>query len=624
MPQADLILIHAPAVFDFRERSIMYGPVSDMVPSTPVFEMYPLGFTTIGEYLERHGVRVSIHNLAVRMLINPKLDVSKDLARFSPHAFGIDLHWLPHCHGAIEVARLLKKLHPTIPVIFGGLSATYYADQLIEYDCVDYVLGGDTTELPFLLLMQILKAAGSKAPSTQSLTEVPNLSWKDATGAITHNGLTWVPDNCNQIALDYQYPMRATFRDRSFSSYLPFRSWAGYPIVASLCSHGCNRNCLTCGGSASAYSKHFGRTKTAWRDPGLLVRDIEEAQKHIWGPLFLLNDFLMGGHDYSRQIIEGLKGRLKNPIGFEFFGPPAGGREAGLELYRLMSRNLPSWSVEISAESHDDAVRNTFGKGHYSTAELEETIIDALACGCERFDLYFMTGIPGQSEKSILQTGDYVRSLYQRVGNDPRLRVFTSPMAPFLDVGSRAFDAALEAQTTGQTSQPLHYELLATTLEQHRQRMLLPSWKQIMNYRSLAIETDALVEATYQAAYDINLVKAKAGVVDKTTAAITGERILRARDQMNRLDTVLESTGGVSFYPAPQQLAALQKLKIEFEQLSESTVAEKSELNWHYHIKPSHLLRDTGMLIDQEARNLKAWLRGELASAASSNYQPEI
>lgn len=42
----------------------MFGPVSDMVPSTPIFEMYPLGFVTLCEYLERHGLRARIYNLA--------------------------------------------------------------------------------------------------------------------------------------------------------------------------------------------------------------------------------------------------------------------------------------------------------------------------------------------------------------------------------------------------------------------------------------------------------------------------------------------------------------------------------------------------------------------------------
>ena len=113
MGKADLVLLHAPSVYDFRERSIMFGPVSDMVPSTPVFEMYPLGFTTIAEYLERHGLNVRIVNLAVLMLQKPGFDVEKAIREMDPVAFGIDLHWLPHAHGSIEIARICKKYHLT-------------------------------------------------------------------------------------------------------------------------------------------------------------------------------------------------------------------------------------------------------------------------------------------------------------------------------------------------------------------------------------------------------------------------------------------------------------------------------------------------------------------------------
>ncbi len=45
----DLLLLHAPSVYDFRKRAILYGPVSDLIPSSTVFEMYPLGFLTIVE-----------------------------------------------------------------------------------------------------------------------------------------------------------------------------------------------------------------------------------------------------------------------------------------------------------------------------------------------------------------------------------------------------------------------------------------------------------------------------------------------------------------------------------------------------------------------------------------------
>ncbi len=55
MPEADLVLLHPPSVYDFRKKASMYGPISDVVPSTPIFEMYPIGFMTIANYLKKHG-----------------------------------------------------------------------------------------------------------------------------------------------------------------------------------------------------------------------------------------------------------------------------------------------------------------------------------------------------------------------------------------------------------------------------------------------------------------------------------------------------------------------------------------------------------------------------------------
>jgi hypothetical protein len=43
----DLILLHAPALYDFRSRQAFLGPVADAVPSTAIFEMYPVGATLL-------------------------------------------------------------------------------------------------------------------------------------------------------------------------------------------------------------------------------------------------------------------------------------------------------------------------------------------------------------------------------------------------------------------------------------------------------------------------------------------------------------------------------------------------------------------------------------------------
>jgi B12-binding domain/radical SAM domain protein len=551
MSRIDLVLLHAPSVYDFRERSIMSGPVSDMVPSTPAFEMYPLGFTTMAEYLERHGYKARIVNLAVLMLNRPGFDVEKAIREMDPVAFGIDLHWMPHAHGSVEIAKICKKYHPSTPVIFGGLTSSYFHEEIASYPWIDYVLRGDSTEEPLRRLMASIRGHGSPA-------DIPNLTWKSADGSVNVNPLTWVPSDMNDISLDYSFAMRGVIRYRDMMSSVPFKSWLTYPVCASLTCRGCTHDCATCGGSAYSFRTHFGRDRIAFRDPELLVRDISHIQKYIPGPIFVLNDFLQAGPDYIEAFVKGL-GRigLRNPIGFEFFKPP---KE---EFYAFLDEHLPDYSVEISVESHDDAVRAAFGKSHYTSEQVEESIRAALRHGCKRFDLYFMTGIPAQTAASVLETGEYVRGLYERTGNDPRLLPFISPMAPFLDPGSRVFDDPAK----------YGYTLRARTLEEHRQLLLEPSWRQIMNYESASLPAGDLVDSTYQAAIDVNRVKALVGAVDPVVCAQTEARIEEARIAMARIDAIV--TGD----PAAREVR-LEEYRHEVDRLSESTVCEKSELEW--------------------------------------------
>ena len=576
MAKIDLVLLHAPSVYDFRERSIMFGPVSDMVPSTPVFEMYPLGFTTIAEYMERHGLRVRIVNLAVLMLNKRRFDVEAAIRGMDPVAFGVDLHWLPHAHGSIEVARLIKKHHPDTPVVFGGLSSSYFHEELAAYDCVDYVMRGDSTELPMTRLLFALKGRGS-------VDDIPNLTYKTADGSIVVNELAWVPDDMNDVSLDYSYSMRSVIRDRDVMSSVPFKDWLQYPVCASLTCRGCTHGCATCGGSAYSFRTHYGRTKVAFRDPELLVRDIANVQRYIPGPVFVLNDFLQAGRDYVAEFIRGVgKLEMRNPIAFEFFKPPK------LDFYEFLNEHLRDYSVEISVESHDDAVRTAFGKQHYTMAEVEESIANALSHGCSRFDLYYMSGLPRQTAASVRETVAYAKGLYQRLGNDRRLLQFISPMAPFLDPGSMAFDH----------TERYGYTLRARTLEEHRRLLLQPSWKYIMNYESASMPPDEMAEATYDAALGLNRVKAEIGVVDVCTAARTEVRIGRAREAMRKIDDIM--TGAPRW--REERLIAV---KAEIDRLNESTVCEKTELNWPAHLSPRTVFNVAGLWVRENLRSLR-------------------
>lgn len=562
MATPDLILLHAPSVYDFRRESILYGPVSDLVPSTPVFEMYPIGFTTMAEYLERAGLRTRIVNLAVRMLESPTFDVETYLQRLDSLAFGIDLHWLPHAHGSVEIARLLKRLHPSRPVIFGGFSASYFHQELIRYPAVDFILRGDSTEAPLLALVQYLRSGGRTHPAPGSadyrrLQSIPNLVWKDSELQPQINPLGYSPETLDDLLLDYTHVLRSVVRHRDLASYIPFWNWMRYPITAALSTRGCRYNCLTCGGSACSFRRNLGRRQPAYRSPEQLAQDIRRIGQFSRGPVFVLGDIRQPGDAYAERFLNAISGYEK-PVFIELFdaAPPG--------FFKRVAAALPNFTLEISMESHDEGVRRAFGRP-YSNAAIERTMDEALAAGARRLDLFFMVGLKGQTYASVMETVEYTRCLLQRyaAGGDQRLIPFISPLAPFLDPGSRAFE------------QPARhgYRLFRRTLEEHRQALLQPSWKYVLNYETEWMSRSQIVDATYEAARRMNQVKGEYGVIDAVAAAATERRIAKARWLMAEIDRIIAAV------PDPQERRRqLRQLKQQVDKANLSTVCDKREL----------------------------------------------
>ena len=129
----DIVFLMRPSVYDFRQRATLWGPISDLGALDAGLRYVPIGFATLLAHLQQAGYRVRIANLAARMVRSTRFQPEKLIAAIDTRAFGIDLHWLPHAHGALEVARLAKIYHPDVPVIFGGYSATYFHEELIRY-----------------------------------------------------------------------------------------------------------------------------------------------------------------------------------------------------------------------------------------------------------------------------------------------------------------------------------------------------------------------------------------------------------------------------------------------------------------------------------------------------------
>jgi len=549
MAKSDLILLHAPSNYDFRKRAIMYGPISDVIPSTPIFEMYPIGMVSIGAYLEKNGVHTRIINIANRMLKDNKFDVERFISNLSAKAFGIDLHWLPHAHGSLELARIVKKYHPATPIIFGGLSASYFYKELIIYPQVDFVVRGDSTEVPMLQLMKRIKDG-------EAVDDIPNLSWKDRNGEAHHNPLTFVPSSLDDVPLDYSYPVKSVLRYRDLASMTPFGNWMDYPITCVVTCRGCNHECATCGGSRYAYKNSFGREKTAFRSPKLVVKDIVSIQRYLKGPVFVIGDIRQHGEGYADEFLWAMKAaKVKGQIILELFSP------AGSEFFKKVSSAIPNYNIQWSPDSTDEEVRRAFGKG-YSNSEIESTIEGALENGCKRLDLFFMIGLPRQTYSSVMNDAAYLRRLLGEFKHHKKVLPFISPLAPFLDPGSKAFE----------NPQKYGYRMFYRTLEEHRQALKSPSWKYMLNYETEWMSRDEIVMSTYEAALSFNQLKTEFGLVSPGVAEGVETRARGAMELMRAIDNIVTEHGFDS--------EEMTSLKHEADKLSTSSICQKKELHW--------------------------------------------
>jgi B12-binding domain/radical SAM domain protein len=548
----DLVLLHAPSVYDFRKNSLLAGPISDVVPSSPVFEMYPIGITSIAEYLERYGLRVKIINIANRMLMSDKFDVEAKLKKINTKAFGIDLHWLPHAHGSIELAKIVKKLHPDTPVIFGGLSSTYYHKELIEYPCIDFVLRGDSTEKLMLLLMNKIEQGNTH------YADIPNLTWKKGRD-IGYNPLTYVPKDLDDLDVPgYRYAIRSVFKYRNFLDPLPYNGWLQYPNTALLTARGCSQNCLICGGSKDAYDQNCNRSSLALRSPEKLIEDIKFISRFSRAPIFILHDLRQGGRDYVKEFFRRLKElHLKNEIVFELF------QYADEEFFKQMNDSVPNYSIEITLETHDEKIRRYNGKFNCTNPKVIDTLNFALKHGCKKIDLFFMVGIPGQTYDSALKNIDFCEKIHLACKKDKRIFYFVAPLAPFLDPASPAFE-----------NPELHgYKKFCHTLEDHRKAICQPSWKHMLSYETKDMTRDDIVNSTYESAQLLNDFKLKYGLIDEDGYLEIKWKIEKSIDYIEKIDYVLS-------LPNEQQPAELAKIREEIEELNKYSICGKNELKW--------------------------------------------
>ncbi len=505
---ADLFLLHAPSVYDFRERDDLlfaYLSDSDSVNITSIYEMYPIGFLTLKSWLQSQGFRVEIVNLASIMLMHPDVSVEKLLGRLEAPVFGLDLHWMAQCHGAIEVAKIIKAIHPDSLVMFGGISATYFAEELIGYQPVDMVVKGYDTLEPVLEIMRAV-SAGSR-----SFEHVPNLLYKQRGGQVQATGFTHKPlQNYNNARIDWSFYKQAV------------RDPLATPLVMTLPNSGCSYNCTWCGGSNYAYKAIMGVNKTLiTKDHRLVVEELQTLGD--FAPLTSIYALQCYSESKARlhEYLDAVRDRSIKSVFFEQF------HLTEPETLKKMAASTQAY-VLLSPESHDLQVGLRAGRGNYTMAEMEAWIERALDLGIAGVFVWFMIGMPQQTPESVMETVAYSEALLKKF-RGKKVYPLICPMVPFLDPGSQIFE----------NPDKFGYRLFHKTLEEHRRAMVEPVWYRRLNYETRWMSRQEMQQTTYEAVARLTAIKRDLGILPPSVCAFILDTIDETQDLLHRIESAL-------------------------------------------------------------------------------------
>jgi B12-binding domain/radical SAM domain protein len=467
MSYYDVIIIHPPAIFDFRLKPVFTGALGTS-PEQIQFNKVPIGMLSLAEYLDRHGFNVMVDNLGDRMVTSRSFDGIQHLKSLSAPIIAIGLHFQQHAPGALEVARLCKELHPGSLIVMGGLTATRFHEEIIrKYDFVDVVIRAEG-EKPLLQLVQAYKKNGK-------LKDTPNLTYRTENGDISTTPLLPASTHLD----DFEYT-RFDLIEPKTSIFPPDAP----PRWSLAVCRGCTYNCSICGGSAYSYKTHMGMSRPAFRSPARIIQDIRKLVAQGVRFIGLYQDPRMGGDAYWRELLAGLAGESAEieRLSIDLLAP------ANEEFIKEVARIGRQVVIHLCPDTGSDEVRKKLGR-HYTNDEMMKTIKL-----CHKYHIpvttFFSAGLAGETRDNITETWKLWEDL---VSQDRRSQVSGELKVPLggpisgpivIDPGSPAFD----------NPEKYGYKLSYKNLEQYVEGLSQPSWHQWLNYETEELDNDGIVD----------------------------------------------------------------------------------------------------------------------------------
>jgi len=378
--KTDVLLIHPPANFNLPKGAV------HALPSYHV----GYGMLHIASTLLLNGFNVVVWNLGEALHLDniTSRRFSKIIKGVNCKLVGIELNWLHFSKGALQTARIIKRVRPDLPIVIGGTHATLFADQIMRryHSVVDAVLKGEA-EKTFLQLARRIEEKGS-------LEEV------GVGGLVTfRNGhVVEIPlkrkdifENIDEIP-PFTYRVVRRVKNGSESR----RLFAGSAV--NTCRGPCPYRCIYC--IDRKISVLSGRERFVAHSPEWIVNQINLLMEEGCREFAFQDNLYLSGKKYLRKLTETLiKEGISDEInGFNMISVP-GFLDRGIleDLSRAGCTNI-DYGIESGSERVLKLIRRP------TTLDLIiDSIKNTVQAGIIPFS-WWMTGLPGEGEKELKET----------------------------------------------------------------------------------------------------------------------------------------------------------------------------------------------------------------------------
>jgi radical SAM superfamily enzyme YgiQ (UPF0313 family) len=239
----------------------------------------PLNLLCLATGLTRHGYDVRI----IDGFASPawKRELAEAL-RTRPLCFGVTSMTGPQILRGLEGCRIVRKAHPDVPIVWGGIHPTLMPEQTLENPYVDLIVSGEG-EAAF---EELVKALETGSP----VSRVPGI-WHRENGAARFTGNRPFIDLDARPPLGYELVAMDRYRRRLF----------GRDHVSFTSSRGCTSSCAFC------WEPAMNRRKWRPMQPETVIEHLKRIVRDygIRGFLFTDDNFFVDP-DRAHRILEGI------------------------------------------------------------------------------------------------------------------------------------------------------------------------------------------------------------------------------------------------------------------------------------------------------------------------------